>query len=333
MPPAQKNRAGGFCIWIFANIYFEGIIRKIITLKVESVSKLQFFILMFGCSAWAAALKPSVPLLKPDLAGQMIEQLSSRTNDASPNFTGPTDGSNFFQRTPFLAPEFWLRDVTNILAMSQFRMDRGELSSCANYLTPISPHVCIGAAHTGGGVGTTNVWLLPDGSYYSNVVVSCLQPVNSGDIMLMFMARTNPVFVKIFPNATNQLAYWRHPNPTNPIPVFVRFHQGIGRTNRFHSTFVSGSGSLGSFNHLQGQFEYGDYSKGDVWVAGDSGGAAYAIIRNEAVLVGCAWSANYAMPVANYERQVNAAMAALCRRNHQPVESLTLYDLSGFRDY
>ena len=110
--------------------------------------------------------------------------------------------------------------------------------------------------------------------------------------------------------------------PATWVPVFYAIAMG-----------VSGSGSLGSFNHLKGQFEYGDYSKGDVWVAGDSGGAAYAIIHNEAVLVGCAWSANYAMPVANYERQVNAAMAALCRHNHQPVESLTLYDLSGFRDY
>ena len=270
---------------------------------------------------------------KPDLAEHLIQQLSSRTNGASPNFTGPTDGSNWFQRPPVLASNFWLRDVKNILAMSQGRIERGSVKSCANYITPISPHICIGAAHTGGGVGSINVWLLPDGSHYKNTVVSCLAPTNSGDIMLMFMARTNWTFAKIFPNATNQLAYWQHRNASNTVPVFVRFHQGIGRTNQFHTTFVSGSVALGGFERLPGQFEYGDYSMGDVWVGGDSGGAAYAIIHDEAVLVGCAWTPGYAMPVAKYEDQINAAMSALCASNHVPAERLELYDLSGFRDF
>ena len=279
----------------------------------------------------AGALKPDPGGRKADLAEHMVLQLSSRTNGASCNFTGPTDGSNWFQKLPVLATNFWLRDVKNILAMSQGRFQVHGVLSCANYITPISPHICIGAAHTGGGVGTTNLWLLPDGSYYTNEIVASLKPKNSGDIILMFMAKTNWTFVKVFPNATNQLFYWKHPDPTNIVPVFVRFHQGIGRTNRYHTTFVSGSRSLGGFYHVNGQFEYGDYSKGDRWVAGDSGGAAYAIIRNEAVLVGCAFGGGYAMPVAQYQKQIDAAMAELCGEHHVPPEQITLYDLSGFQ--
>lgn len=290
-------------------------------------------ILLLCCSFPAWAFASSVPPIKPDLAEHMVSQLSSRTNGNSPNFTGPTDGSNWFQRSPFLATNFWLRGVKNILATSQGRLQGHSIASCANYITPISPHICIGAAHTGGGLGTTNVWLLPNGTYYSNVVVNYLKPQKSGDIMLMFMAKTNWTFVKIFPNATNQLAYWQHRSSSNSIPVFVRFHGGIGRTNEFHTSFVSGSASLGGFQHIRGQFEYGDYSKGDRWVGGDSGGPAYAIVKGEAVLVGCAFAPNYAMPVAKYATQVNAAMATLCASNHVPPETLTFYDLSGFRDY
>ncbi|HZI31477.1 MAG TPA: hypothetical protein VFF11_03995, partial [Candidatus Binatia bacterium] len=270
---------------------------------------------MVCCSAHAGAFKPSHDAPKPDLAEHMVLQLSSRTNGTSPNFTGPTDGSNRFQRAPTIAPDFWLHDVKNIFAMSQGRFEPMGIMSCANYITPISPHICIGAAHTGGGVGTENLWLLADGSYYTNEIIGSLKPAKAGDIILMFMAKTNWTFVKIFPDATNKLAYWQHPDPTNIVPVFVRFHQGIGRTNRFHSTFVSGSRSLGGLYHVNGQFEYGDYSKGDFWVAGDSAGAAYAIIHNEAVLVGCALSGGFAMPVANYEQQINAAMAELCASN------------------
>jgi hypothetical protein len=270
---------------------------------------------------------------RPDLARHMVEQLSSRTNGNSASFTGPTDGSNWFRQWPTNTPNFWLRDVTNILAMSQGRMDGLRVAGCANYLTPLSPHICIGAAHTGGGEGTTSLWLLPDGGYYQNKVIASLCPTNAGDIILMFMAKTNWTHVKIFPNATAQLKYWQQAVASNTVPVFIRFHQGIGRTNEFHSTFVSGSGNLGTFGHLAGQFEFGDYSKGDSWVGGDSASAAYAIVQNEAVLVCTANYGGGGPPVANYTNQVNAAMAALCASNGVPVEKLTLYDLSGFRTY
>lgn len=279
----------------------------------------------------AGALVPSNP--KPDLARHLVEQLSCRTNGNSANFTGPTDGSNFFQAMPTNTPNFWLRDVTNILAMSQGRLDGVRIGSCANYLTPISPRICLAAAHTGGGDGTMNLWLLPDGSYYRNQVVQSLRPANSGDIILMFMKQTNWTYAKIFPNAKDKLKYWQQPNASNTVPVFVRFHQGIGRTNEFHSTFVSGSAGLGMFGQLPGQFEFGDYSKGNMWVAGDSSGAAYAIVNNEAVLVCVASSGGGGTPIANFTNQINEAMAALCASNGVPAEQLTIYDLSGFASY
>jgi hypothetical protein len=268
-----------------------------------------------------------------DLASHMILQLGSRTNGNSPDFTGPTDGSNLFQRQPTNTPNFWLRDVTNILAMSQGRIEGLRLPSCANYITPVSQHICIAAAHTGGGVGTINLWLLPDGTYYQNKIANSLAPTNVADVVLMFMANTNWTYVKIFPNAAGKLKFWQKSDPSNSVPVFVRFHQGIGRTNQFHTTFVSGSYGLGSFAHVKGQFEYGDYSRGDIWVAGDSSGAAYGIVQNEAALVCVASSAGGGVPIANFTNQINTAMAALCESNGIPAERLTLYDLSAFRDY
>lgn len=280
----------------------------------------------------AGALKSAADE-KPDLARHLVEQLSSRTNDASANFTGPTDGSNYFLSQPFNTTNFWLRDVTNILAMSQARLDGLRMPSCANYITPISPHICIAAAHTGGGDGSMNLWLLPDGSYYRNSVLNSLRPTNAGDTILIFMEKTNWTFVKIFPEARSKLKYWQQPAASNTVPVFVRFHQGIGRTNQFHSSFVSGSSYPGSFSHIHGQFEFGDYSKGDNWVAGDSAGAAYAIINNEAVLVCVASTGGGGTPLGLYTNQINTAMAALCASNGVPVERLTLYNLSNFRTY
>ena len=149
----------------------------------------------------------------------------------------------------------------------------------------------------------------------------------------MFMAKTNWTFVRIFPNAVSKLKFWQKSDPTNPVPIFVRFHQGIGRTNQFHTTFVSGSHGLGSLGHVKGQFEYGDYSKGDSWVAGDSSGVAYGIVQNEAALVCVASSGGGGAAIANFTNQINAAMAALCASNAIPAERLTVYDMSGFQDY
>jgi hypothetical protein len=290
-------------------------------------------VLTFALLAHAGPLLPQSQKPKPDLARHMVQQLSSRTNGSTADFTGPTDGSNFFQSWPTNSPNFWLRDVTNIMAMSQGRLDGVRIPSCANYITPISPHICLAAAHTGGGVGSVNLWLLPDGTYYQNTVSNSVTLTNVPDMVLMFMERTNWTFAKIFPNAITKLNFWRPSGTNSTIPVFIRFHQGIGRTNQFHSTFVSGSRGLGSFGQVNGQFRFGDYSKGDLWVAGDSSGAAYGIVKNEAALVCVASHGGGGTPIANFTNQINTAMAALCASNGIPEEKLTLYDLSGFQDY
>jgi hypothetical protein len=282
-------------------------------------------------SAQQILLAPA-PIIGQTLVEHMNAQLSSHTNGAvTDEFTGPTDGSNFFSRPPTNQPNFWLVGVTNIFAQSQFRFAGGMMSS-ADYLTPVSAHLCVTANHVGGGDGSTNVWLLPDGSYYTNVVITSAQ-VGSTDIRISLMIKTNWTVCRVFPDAISKIPFWRNPNPALfPSPVFVRFHQGIGRTNEFHSSFVSGSSMPGVLYHQYGQLDFGDYSLGDEWVPGDSSGAAYAIINNEAVLLGTAFSAGYAEPLGIQADAVNAVMAQLCASNGLPAESLTLYDLSKFPD-
>ena len=232
-----------------------------------------------------------------------------------------------------LAPDFWLRDVTNILAMSQGQVDGVRISSFANSLTPVSPHICIAAAHTGRGITGENLWLRPDRTYYRNSVVNRLILTNAADTVLLFMAKTNWTFVKIFPEPGRKLNHWLKPDSTNTVPVFVRFHRGSGRTNDYHSTFVSGSGGPGWFAHVPGQFEFGDYSQGDRWVSGDSSSPAFAIVNNEALLLCLASFPSTGTPLGQVTNQINAAMAALCASNGIPPEKLTLGDLSGFRDW
>jgi hypothetical protein len=280
-----------------------------------------------------AAVAETVSDRRPDLAEHLVSQLSRRTNGHSAWFTGPVSARNQFQSLPVLVPDFWLRDVTNILAMSQGQVDGVRISSFANYLMPVSPHICIAAAHMGRGEGSVNLWLLPDGTYYRNTVVNSLVLTNAADIVLLFMARTNWTFVKIFPEAGRKLNYWLKAVPSNTVPVFVRFHRGSGRTNSFHSTFVSGSQGPGWFAHVPGQFEFGDYSQGDRWVSGDSSSAAYGIVKNEALLFCVASFPSSGTALGQVTNQINAAMAALCASNGIPPERLTLGDLSGFQDY
>lgn len=280
-----------------------------------------------------AVIAETTPDNRPDLAEHLVSQLSRRTNGHSAWFTGPVSAKNQFQSLPVLAQDFWLRDVTNILSMSQGQVDGLRISSFANSITPVSPHICLAVAHTGRGITGECIWLRPDRTYYRNSVVNHMELTNVPDTVLLFMARTNWTFVKIFPEAGRKLNHWLKADATNTVPVFVRFHRGSGRTNNFHSTFVSGSGGPGWFAHLPGQFEFGDYSQGDRWVSGDSSSAAYAIVNNEALLLCVASFPSSGNPIGLCTNQINAVMAALCASNGVPPERLTLGDLSGFRDW
>ncbi len=294
-----------------------------------------------------AASTAKTAAVSTTLTEHLVEQLTSRTNGNSENFVGPVNDSFVFIGKPTLTTNFWLRDVTNILASSQGMIQYGHLYSYATYVTPISPRHVIGASHTGGQGLSDSVWLLPNGTLYTNtaVVLANGQParqfIPGTDIVIALMQKTNPFFCKYLPDIKSKVPYFRDMNATkHPAPVFVRFHLGNaggyhghpGNTNYTHTSFISSAGGLGSFFSVPGTPTFGDYSKGDRWVGGDSGGPAFAIINNEAVLVCLAYTGGGGPAIANYTNQINAAMANLSTNNGAPVYTLTPYDLSGFPD-
>ena len=273
------------------------------------------------------------------LVAHLIQQLASRTN-GSFYFTGPVSGGGYAGR-PTLATNFWLRDVTNILASSVGMIQNGHLYSDASFVTPISPRHVLSAKHMGGQGLSPSVWLLPDGSLYTNtaVVLPNGQPareaVKGTDIMITLMQKTNPYVCKYLPDITSKVAAWKtHDFKTNPAPPFVRFHLNgrTGLTN--HTSFISVGRGMGLFGGvpMTNFISFGDYTKGDVWVGGDSASPAYAIINNEAVLICVASTGGGGSAVARFTNQINAAMADLSTRNHAPVYKLTPYDVSRFPD-
>ena len=309
--------------------------------RVLLLTSLVVLVASFGAcsqSAPEATLPPVIPSAPPpgslSLAEEANRELALRTNAGSADFTGPRNPPNFFVETPRLARDFWLAGVTNILAGSQAQITGGLLLSCANYMTPVTPHLCVVTWHTvhgaDGFLGRTNLWLRPDGTLYTNV--SLLATNVFGDLGLVMMADTNWTTVKILPDISPRVAAWREHNFRDyAAPCAVRFHMGIGNTNRFHTTFVSGLTGLGTFGHVPGQLEFGNYAFGDRWVSGDSSGPAYLILNNEAVFLGQVSSGNLVMPPAVHAKEVAAAAAALCAQYHLPPEAPVYYDVSGFR--
>ncbi len=291
------------------------------------------------------------------LTDHMYAQLNSRTNGASCGSRGYIGGANTFATPPVINPDFWLKDVTNIEAQSLGMLSGGNFW-VGHYLTAISPRHCLGVVHTGlVYTNSPSVWILPNGRLYTNQGIA--YRTDGNDAVVVLMAQTNPFFCRIFPNATRKIGFWQTPWPQNSYPgftncsspVFVRFHQGVGGiyyyTNYpwFEPTFISGSPCLGVFQGETNTPLFGDYLDGnggghgattwpggDQWIAGDSGGAAYGIVNNEAVFVCAASSAMGGLPPANKLDRLNAMMASLSTNNAAPVYSLSVYDLSGFPD-
>jgi hypothetical protein len=300
-------------------------------------------VVVAGCligQTWAAnALSTPVSKSQQTLVAHLIQQLASRTN-GSFYFTGPVSGGGYAGR-PTLATNFWLRDVTNILASSVGMIQNGHLYSDASFVTPISPRHVLSAKHMGGQGLSPSVWLLPDGSLYTNtaVVLPNGQPareaVKGTDIMITLMQKTNPYVCKYLPDVTSKVAAWKtHNFKTNPAPPFIRFHLNgrSGLTN--HTSFISAGRGMGLFGGvpMTNFISFGDYTKGDVWVGGDSASPAYAIINNEAVLICVASTGGGGSAIARFTNQINAAMADLSTHNHAPVYKLTPYDVSRFPD-
>ena len=268
------------------------------------------------------------------LAGHVYEQLASRTNGTA-DYTGPRNPANFFTEPPRLAPHFWLADVTNILAGSQGQMAGKYILSCADYMTPITPHLCVVNWHTVTAPdafrGRANIWLRPDGTLYTNV--SLLATNVLGDLGLIVMANTNWTTVKILPDISAKVGAWTSGDfRKNLAPLAVRFHLGIGNTNRFHTTFVSGMVNQGTIGGVPLPLAFGNYSFGENWVSGDSSGPAYLVIHNEAVLIGQVYTARTIVPLGTCARQLVEAAAAFCRQSGLPVETPVFYDVSEFPD-
>ena len=266
---------------------------------------------------------------QPTLCAHLSAQLTSREAGNS---------AAFMLADYSMVTNFWLRDVTNILgnSLGQLNGAGGSWNAYACWSVPVSPHFVIGAAHAGGQGSSNGVWMLPGGILYSNkgaYLGAQFQNASVNDIEITLMANTNAFFLKYLPDISAKCPYVRTGNiAASPAPVFVRFHfsSSIGWPR---TSFISNGDGYGNFSgnlSLWGVPRFGDYSQGDYWIGGDSGGAAFAIINNEAVLVGCAHYTTACPAVWQYAAQINAVMAALCASNGLAVETLTAYDLSQF---
>ena len=303
--------------------------------------------LAIALALWQGVTFAAQIFLKPQAAPRetlcehLYSQLTSREAGNSANYLN-ADFS--------VVTNFWLRDVINITGNCDGKLQSadGSVSIYASAVTPIAPHFCIGAAHAGGLQVSNAFWTLPDGTFYTNggavntnvvgYAGTALQEfvVTNTDIAITLTAKTNAFFLKYLPDISAKVPYCRNHNvAANPAPVFVRFHltPNIGWP---HTTWIScgdGAGNFGGNVTMWGTPKFGDYaSNGDSGIGGDSGGAAFAIINNEAAIIGCMSSAGYHPAIWQHADEINARMAAMCVANGLPIEQLTPCDLSQFPD-
>lgn len=224
-------------------------------------------------------------------------------------------------------PHFWLRNVTNIFAsyVACYDPASGAYQNFAQ-LHPISPHFCITAHHTHN--PANRLCLLPDGSVYTNYFIAW---TNFNDLEVDLMARPNPSWYRVMPDDAPYVS-GRDPETM----LCVRQHASMHGVDGYSTTFVSfgiyDKFSLWCFllnpNANMPSFTFGDYSRGDLWVEGDSSSAAWVIINNEAVLMGCAFTPEMC-PYLDVNR-LNALMAGLAAAHGLPPEQATAYPLQSF---
>ncbi|HEU5068887.1 MAG TPA: hypothetical protein VFV96_00560 [Verrucomicrobiae bacterium] len=102
--------------------------------------------------------------------------------------------------------------------------------------------------------------------------------------------------------------------------------------HRVGTTFTTASSGIGGVTTAG--INFGDYTNPPDstnyyfgWYGGDSSDPMWAIINNEAVLVGPAHNGESATPLANYINTINADMALLSTNHGAPVYSTTLYNV------
>jgi hypothetical protein len=290
----------------------------------------------FGCNR-----APAAPAAT-GLADHVIAQLASRTNGANGNFVWIPDNQVVTAGNLYLDTNFFLRDVTNILAASQTEITSGASFSCSDYLTAISPHFCVTAAHpvagnSNGFNGRKFLWLLPTGRFYTNLVTAGFTITNA-DLIVCRMARTNPFFCRVLPDVTRKVPALKYgasfTNP--PLPaVLLRGGDGLPEPHTAFVLSLTSEANFGAANYgsPEHSFVFGGYWGHNSWIGGDSSSPAYVIINNEAALIGTASSALGSSCVSANLAAINSALATLANDANLPVETVTLFDVSAFPDY
>jgi len=272
------------------------------------------------------------------LADEMAAQLSSRMKGGDCNFVSKADQVFFlFPQQPKLNPKFWLRGVTNILATSLGRYDPywsvGQPSSwiVGACLSPVSPRHCIATTHVTGGALDTHLWLLPDGSFYTNTIIASTNL--GGDLTVCLMAKTNPTFYRVLPDISSKVSGMRTGDYAKSKPALAVLMHHASQNTPYITTFTAALLNCHAWcGHSTNQLEFGNYSVGYSQINGDSSSPILAVINNEAVFI-CQVYGPMSGPAPGMETNaVNTAMANLSKNNGAPAYQLTPYDVSGFPD-
>ncbi len=272
------------------------------------------------------------------LAVHMAAQLSCRTNGSVCDFVSKTGQVSFlFPAQPKLHPKFWLRDVTNILATSVGRFAPNEFAGqtlpwmVGGCFSPLSPRHCIASTHATGNLQDLHLWLLPDGSFYTNTI---LASTNLGsDMTLCLMTRTNPMSYRVLPDISSKVSGLRTGNYTNSQPALAILMHYSSQNTPYVTTFTAALLNGGArCGQAANQLVFGNYSLGYSQIVGDSSSPILTVINNEAVFI-CQVTGPMSGPAPGLRTNlINAAMASLSTNHGAPVYAMTLYDVSAFPD-
>lgn len=295
-------------------------------------------LLCAGALAAGAAQNSARAAGSVSLADHMAEQLRSRTNGADCDFVSKTNQVYFLLPSqPRLSAHFWLRDVTNILATSVACYEPDWTGNQPSWwvvgacLSPISPRHCIATTHVTGGALDTHLWLLPDGSFYTNSIIASTNL--GGDLTICLMSRTNPLVYRVLPDISAKVSGLRTGNYTTNKPALAVLMHHASQNTPYITTFTAALRSPAAWcGQATNQVEFGNYSLGYRQANGDSSSPILTVINNEAVFI-CQVFGPMGGPAPGMRTNaVNAAMAFLSTNNAAPVYQLKLYDVSGFPD-
>ena len=310
------------------------------TVRLQQAMKKTLISFLCASVLWGIAAPNILPGGSPpvSLAEHMAAQLSCRTNGGDYNFITKTNQIYYLlPAQPRLTANFWLRDVTNILASSVGRFTPDDalaefspwfVGAC---LSPISPRHCLGSTHATGNLQDPHLWLLPDGSFYTNSILAVTNL--GGDITICLMTKTNPASYRVLPDISSKVSGVRNGDYTKSKPALAVLMHYSSQNTPCVTTFTAALLYTGAqCGHATNQLEFGNYSLGYKQISGDSSSPILTVINNEAVLVCQVYSSLYGTALWRETNAINSAMANLSTNNSAPVYQMSLYDLSGFPD-